>query len=385
MIDLIHVTTVPDSLAFFHGHISFLQAHGFRVQAVTSPGPLNKQFGDYEQIPVYRIPMSRSVSPLRDVVALYRLWRLFRAIKPEIVHSHTPKAGLLGTLAARLAGVPIVLLSVFGLPQMTHKGITRNILNATTWLSCFAAHRVWCDSFSMRDYLAQQRLCPINKIIVLGHGSVKGVDAQNVFSPVLQGAAARAEVRNGCRISPGAIVIGFVGRIVSDKGMHELAGAWHRIQEKYADVHLMIVGKFETQDPLLPADEQLFRTDPRVHLVGHHADVAPYYAAMDIFVMPSYREGFGLTNIEAAAMALPVVSTRIPGCVDSVQDGETGTLVPPRNAIALMKAIKRYLDDPGLRNKHGQAGRIRVLRDFIPEMIYSGLLQEYLRLKQKPK
>lgn len=385
MLSLVHVTTVPDSLLFFHGHISYLRTHGFRIHAVSSPGPLAVQFGARAQIPIYTIPMSRSLSPLRDVVALFRLWRLFRALKPEIVHSHTPKAGLLGTLAARLAGVPVVFLSVFGLPQLTRTGLTRHILVVTTWLGCFAAHRVWCDSFSVRDYMAQKRLCPINKIFVLGHGSVKGVDAESVFSPVLQGAAARSGIRTGCRIPPGALVLGFVGRIVADKGMHELAGAWRKLREQYADVHLMIVGKFEGQDPLVPADEHLLRTDPRVHLVGHQSDVAPYYAAMDIFVMPSYREGFGITNIEAAAMALPVVSTCIPGCVDSVQDGVTGTLVPPRDVLALTKAIGRYLDEPVLRYEHGQAGRARVLRSFVPETIQLGLLHEYQRLCQNAK
>jgi glycosyltransferase involved in cell wall biosynthesis len=380
VINLILVTTVPDSLAFFHGHMGYLRAHGFYIHAVSSPGPLADQFSARAQIPVCAIPMERSISPRRDWVALWRLRRLFRTLRPDIVHSHTPKAGLLGTLAARLAGVPVVLLSVFGLPQMTRTGLTRHLLNMTTWLACLAAHRVWCDSFSMREYLAQKRLCPDSKIIVLGHGSVAGVEAQEVFSPILHGAAARAEIRAKYSIPSAALVIGFVGRIVCDKGMHELAGAWRRLREQYADAHLLVVGKFEDQDPLSPADELLFRTDPRIHLAGHQTEVAPYYAAMDIFTMPSYREGFGITNIEAAAMALPVVSTRIPGCVDSVQDEITGMLVPPRDIFALTKALRRYADDSLLRYRHGHAGRARILRDFVPGDIYSGLMQEYVHL-----
>lgn len=385
MINLIQVTTVPDSLAFFYGHISFLQAHGFRVQAVTSPGPLDKPLGVRGQIQIYRIPMSRSLSPLRDLVALCRLWWLFRTLKPDIVHSHTPKAGLLGTLAARISGVPVVFLSVFGLPQMTQNGIMRYILNVSTWLACFVAHRVWCDSFSIRDYLAQHRLCKIRKIFVLGHGSVNGVDAQNVFSPILHGAAAGAEIRAKYGIPPAALVLGFVGRIVGDKGMRELAGAWRNLREQYINVHLIIVGKFESQDPLSLADEQLFQTDSRIHITGYQNNVAPYYAAMDIFTMPSYREGFGIANIEAAAMALPVVSTLIPGCIDSVQDGRTGTLVLPRDVKTLTTALQSYMDDSELRHKHGQEGRARVLRDFVPVTIQMGLSQEYLRLLQKAR
>ena len=379
-IKLIHATTVPDSLGFFHGHIGYLQAHGFHVQAVSSPGPLADEFGTREQILVHTIPMVRSVSLARDGVALWRLWRLFHVLKPDIVHSHTPKAGLLGTLAARLAGVPVVFLSVFGLPQMTCTGLTRRVLDFTTWLACFAAHRVWCDSFSMRNYLGRSRLCPIDKIVVFGQGSVNGVDALHTFSPELYGEAVRAEIRTRYGIPSSALVIGYVGRIVRDKGVGELVTAWRILRERYKHLHLLILGSFEAKDPLPTDDENLLRNDERIHLTGHRLDVAPHYAAMDLFVMPSYREGFGITNIEAAAMELPVVSSRIPGCVDSVQDGVTGTLVPPRDADALKGAIEIYLNNPELRRQHGQAGRMRVLRDFCPEVIRESLTQEYLRL-----
>src|SRR5262249_32205831 len=144
-----------------------------------------------------------------------------------------------------------------------------------------------------------------------------------------------------------------------------------------------LVGPFEQRDPLLPEDERLLRTDPRIHLAGLRTDIAEHLAGMDIFVLPSYREGFGVSNIEAAAMALPVVSTLILGCVESVRDGETGTLVPPRDAAALAAAIGMYCDDPELRRTHGQAGRERVLRDFRPETIWEGLHEEYIRLLQK--
>jgi len=134
-----------------------------------------------------------------------------------------------------------------------------------------------------------------------------------------------------------------------------------------------------------PQDIALFKTDPKIHLVGFQKNVPPYLAAIDIFVMPSYREGFGLSNIEASAMGLPVVSTRIPGCIDSVKDGLTGLLVPPRDVEMLVEAIQSYLDDAELRRKHGQAGRERVLREFRPEMIWEDLLKEYCALLKKKK
>jgi glycosyltransferase involved in cell wall biosynthesis len=380
MLELIHVTTVPDSLAFFSGHTRYLQSRGFRVRAVSSPGSLADRFRAVEGIPVYAVPMARSLSPVSDAVALWRLWRLFLVIKPDIVHSHTPKAGLLGTLAARLAGVRVVFLSVFGLPQMTRTGLTRHLLNVTTRVGCIAAHRVWCDSPSMRDCLRQAGLCQEDKIVVCGHGSVDGVDALLTFSPERWGSTSRGEIRARYGIPRTGIVIGYVGRIVRDKGIHEMVAAWQVLRERHEDLHLLMLGSFEADDRLSADDERTLRNDARVHLTGHRSDVAPHYAAMDIFLMPSHREGFGIANIEAAAMELPVVSTRIPGCVDSVQDGVTGTLVPPREADALRSAVEMYLRSPGLRRQHGWAGRMRVLRDFRPDEIRESLRQEYLRL-----
>lgn len=382
---LIHVTTIPESLGFFTGHVRYLQARDFRVSAVSSPGAFADHLRSVERIPVYAAPMARSMRPASDVAALCRLWRLFVRLKPDIVHSHTPKAGLLGTLAARLAGVRVVFLSVFGLPQMTRSGPTRLLLNATTRVACAAADRVWCDSPSIGDHLHLAGLCPKNKIVVFAHGSVDGVDALQAFSPDRFRPARRAEVRARHGIPQEAPVLGYVGRIVRDKGMHEMVAAWNALRMQYDNLHLLVVGAFEAGDPLSADDERTLRTDTRIHLTGHQTDVAAHYAAMDVFLMPSYREGFGISNIEASAMELPVVSTRIPGCVDSVQDGVTGTLVPPGDAEALHRAVDEYVRDHDLRRLHGQAGRTRVLRDFRPEEIRESLRQEYLRLLARTK
>ena len=380
---LVHVTTVPQSFVFFHGQIGYLKERGFEVHMASSPGEQAEPFRDKEGVQVHCVPMVRSITPLSDLVTLLRLWHLFRKIRPDIVHSHTPKAGLLGTLSARMAGVRVVFLSIFGLPQMVMKGLPRKLLDFTTRLACGFAHRVWCDSFSMRDYVIQRHLCPAEKVVVFGQGSVNGVDAEHTFSPVTQNSVVRAALRKQYRIPEAATVLGYVGRIVGDKGMHELAETWKVLRNRHADLHLLMVGPFEPRAPLLPEDETVFRTDPRIHLAGQRQDVAPHLAAMDIFVMPSYREGFGITNIEAAAMELPVVSTRIPGCIDSVQDGVTGILVPPRDSKALIEVIQRYIDDPDLRCRHGQAGRARIVRDFRQQTIWDALFQEYMRLLQR--
>jgi glycosyltransferase involved in cell wall biosynthesis len=378
---LIHVTTVPPTLNFFHGQIAYLKEHGFIVHAISSPdeSALLATFGRDEDIKVHPVHMERRMAPTSDIVSLVRLWRLFRTLQPDIVHSHSPKAGLLGTLAARIAGVPTVVLSIFGLPQMTKTGLSAKALNTLTKFECRLASKVWCDSHSMRSYLIEQSLCHPDKVVVLGKGSVNGVDSTKAFSPEYQ-ASHREPIRELMDIPVQHLVIGFVGRITADKGMHELAQAWRQLRAERTDVHLLLVGPFEAQDPICREDLDLFNEDSRVHLPGAQKEVAPFFAAMDIFVMPSYREGFGVTNIEAAAMSLPVVATLIPGCVDSVKDGITGTLVPPKETLSLLVALRTYCDDSALRREHGQAGRQRVISEFKPERIWQQLLSLYRTL-----
>jgi len=366
------------TLNFFRGQISFMTEQGLTVQAISSEDENESlaAFGRDEDIEVHAVPMVRQMAPVSDMISLARLWRLLRRLRPDIVHSHSPKAALLGTLAARIAGVPNVVLSIFGLPQMTKSGLSRGVLNAMTKLECRIADKVWCDSPSMRTYLIEQKLCQPDKVVVLASGSVNGVDSLKTFSPEYY-TACRDEIREIMQIPTQHLVIGFVGRITADKGMHELAQAWRQLSAERNDVHLLLVGPFEPQDPLRAEDLALFHEDSRVHLTGMQKEVAPFLAVMDVFVMPSYREGFGVTNIEAASMCLPVVATSIPGCVDSVQDSVTGTLVPVKDSHSLLTALQQYCADAALRREHGQAGRRRVIAEFSPEEIWQQLHSLY--------
>lgn len=376
---LMHIVTVPQSLGFFEGQVGFLRARGFNVVAAASPGPLLDSFGAKHHIEVHAVPMKRGISLQNDPRSLRRLLGLVRRLQPDIVHSHTPKAGLLGTLAARMSEVPVVALSVFGLPQMTRAGVRRQVLDFTTRVACRAADWVWSDSPSMARYIAGSGLCEAQKVRVLHNGSSHGVDATARFVPERHAEAGRA-VRSAFGIPADAPVVGFVGRIVRDKGIVELEAAWRTLRSANTSLHLLLVGTWEPQDPAPAEVEASLREDPRVHLAGTQRDVPPYYAAMDVVCLPTYREGFPNVPLEAAAMGLPVVATNIPGCVDAVVDGVTGTLVPPRDAGALADALMAYIRNPGLRRRHGLAGRERVLRDFRPEDIWEALYQEYVRL-----
>ncbi|HYW06546.1 MAG TPA: glycosyltransferase family 4 protein, partial [Longimicrobium sp.] len=299
-------------------------------------------------------------------------------IRPHIVHSHTPKGGLLGMMAAWMNRVPVRIYHIRGLPLMTATGRRRTLLRWTERVACSLAHQVLCVSHSVRDVAVAEGLCPPDKIRVLLGGSGNGVDATGRFDPA-RNAAARAELRVKHSIPADAEVLGFVGRVVRDKGIVELAVAWAVLRDEFPSMHLLLVGPLEPQDPVPPATLEALRADPRVHFVGP-ADSAPYYAAMDLLVFPTYREGFPNVPLEAAAMGLAVVATRIPGCVDAVADGETGTLVPAADGVALAGAVRAYLRDPALRMAHGRAGRERALRDFGQEAIWTALHAEYLRL-----
>jgi glycosyltransferase involved in cell wall biosynthesis len=215
---------------------------------------------------------------------------------------------------------------------------------------------------------------------VFAGGSGNGVDAIQRFHPERFDQSERAAIRSELGVAPGDLVIGFVGRIVRDKGIRELAAAWQELRELHPRARLVLVGPIEPQDPIDPAVMRQLAADDRVTLTGEVADTSRLYAAFDVVVLPSYREGFPNVPLEAAAMELPVVATQIPGCVDAVVDGETGTLAAPRDALALRDAILRYLDDPDLRRCHGLAGRARVLREFRQEDIWRAIYHEYARL-----
>jgi glycosyltransferase involved in cell wall biosynthesis len=254
------------------------------------------------------------------------------------------------------------------------------LLRLSETTSSKLSHQVLCVSDSVREVAVGEGFCPAGKVKVLGRGSINGVDAEQEFNPVLVGANMRSGTRTKYGIPADAVVVGFVGRIVRDKGLIELVGAWRLLREEIENLHLLVVGNPEPQDPVPEDVDETLRTDPRIHLAGFEWNIPPLYAAMDLVVLPSYREGLPVVPLEAAAMQIPVVATRIPGCVDAVRDGVTGTLVPTRDTPSLAGAIRRYVHDPRLARAHGRAGRERMLCDFRPQDIWEATYNEYCRL-----
>jgi len=376
---LLHILTVPFSLFFIRGQVGYMKDRGFHVSVITSPGKQLDEFASEQEVDVCAVEMPRRITPVQDLVSVWRLYRCIKNIKPTIIHSHTPKGGLLGMIAAYSANVPARIYSIRGLPHMTATGYKRVLLKYAEKISCLLAHQVLCVSHSIRSVAVEDGLCPADKIKVLLSGSGNGVDATTRFNPA-NWPESRNEIREKYGIPDSAVVVGYIGRIVRDKGVVELAEAWKTISKNNPKAYLMLVGPFEPQDPVPAETKEYLESCKTIILLGECKDAAPFYTAIDISVLPTYREGFPNVPLEAAAMELPIVATSVPGCIDAVQDNVTGILVSPKQSDVLAAAIQRYLDDPELRVMHGKAGRERVLREFRQDDLWEAIYQEYVTL-----
>ncbi len=371
---LVHITTVPQSLGFVATQLESLQSRGFEVHAISSPGSELERFGREHGIETHGVTMKRAITPAADVAAVSLLSARLTWLRPQIVHAHTPKAGLLGMMAATAARVPVRIYHMRGLVTLTAEGRRKALLEAAETTTCHLAHRVICQSDSLRKIAVGRELVEYPKSVVLASGG-NGVDVEK-FDPARWKSGGQ-EVRKNLGID--GPVVGFVGRLVGDKGIHELTEAWQKLREKHSSAHLLIVGPFEDRDPVEPATRRALQSDERVHLVGFTRDTPRYYAAMDILALPTYREGFPNVPMEAAAMQIPVVATHVVGCIDAVEDGITGTLIPARDAWALELALGAYIESPARRQRHGKAGRERVLAEFLPERVTEALYELYLK------
>jgi len=367
------------SLMFLRGQIAHLKRHGYELIAVSSPGEELKRFGKEQDIDVVGVEIPRAIPPLRDTRALAELTSVLRRLRPTIVHAHTPKGGLLGMLAASLARVPVRVYHMRGLPMMTAIGPRRRLLSLTERVSCRAAHQVISVSASIKDIAIAERLCPARKITTLAAGSGNGVDTDR-FDPKALDTGARQTTRARYDIPNNALVLGFVGRIVQDKGVVELLDAAEQLFAEFPSLHLLLVGMLEEKDAVPARVRERLANHPQIHWRGADWNTPPLYAAMDIVALPTYREGFPNVPLEAAAMKLPIVATDIPGCRDAIVHEQTGILIPVRDTTALAGALRRYLTDESLRTRHGESARGRVLAEFRQEAIWNGIHDTYQTL-----
>ncbi len=335
---LIRACTVSQSLIFITGMIQDLRDAGYEVVSVSSDGPeldQVRQAGARTEV----VEMQRHISPVSDLKSLWQMYRLFRREKPEIVHSMTPKAGLICMLAARLAGVPVRIHMFTGLVFPTSTGIKRRILMATDRITCACATHIIPEGEGVKADLLGNHITH-KDIHVLGYGNCRGIDL-NRFNAELPEVQLQAEkIRK-----PGVFTFIYIGRIVRDKGIDELTAAFSRLYNERHDTELRLVGTFEDNlDPVSDDARRIIDTCPAIRAVGAQADVRPWLAAADALVFPSYREGFPNVVIEAGAMNLPSIVTDINGSREIIIEGRNGTIVPPRDADALYRAMCSFID-----------------------------------------
>ncbi len=365
------------------GRLRYVREAGFDVTVACSPGREAELVSLDEGVTLVSVPIERGIAPLRDLASLWRLRRLVRRLRPDICHVATPKAGLLGGLAAWMAGVPCRVYTLYGLRLETVRGWRRALLACTEWLACRLAQCVVCVSPSLQQAALRLGLLPSEKVVLLASGSANGVDA-GLFAPSPERLAAARQAREQLGIPQMAPVVGFVGRVTADKGVGALVAAYQALRDAYPDLHLLLLGPLEPIDPLPAQVRQDIAGDPRIIHLGFIPDPAVFYHVMDVLALPSHREGFPTVALEAAAAAKPVVATAATGLVDAVVNGVTGTLTPVGDASALARALAYLLDHPEVAQKLGQAGRERAGRYFGQAPLWQATVDLYELMLRAP-
>lgn len=321
-----------------------------------------------------RVGIVRPIRPWADLVALVQIIRIIRAERPDIVQTLAPKAGLLGMFAAFVCRVPVRVHWFTGQVWATSRWLKRSILKSVDRLIAMLATDPLVDSPSQRDFLVSEGIAPRSRLSVLGSGSVRGVDDVR-FRP---DAAVRASTRQSLGIPKDRTVLVFVGRITRDKGLLELARAMRELRQELPGLHAILVG-FEEGDFARELAAEVGDASDRVSIVGYSDTPERFLAAADFMVLPSYREGFGASVIEAASCGLPTIGTRIVGLVDAIVDGETGLMIPPRDTGALVDAMRFLANNPDVRDRMGSAAQHRARRDFATGVLTAALQEHYQR------
>lgn len=361
-------STVPVTLNTFHRELLRQLGQAHEVHVVSSPGEDLQALAADLGVAVHPVPMVREISPGPDAIALRSWIRLLRQLRPEVVITATPKASLLGQLAARAAGTPQRLYYVGGLRLEGESGLRRAVLWAAERVTGSSANHVIVNSPSLLREVRRHRLFAPRKLASTTPGSSHGVDAEH-FAP----RPASQALRDKLGLTKDIPVVGFVGRLTRDKGIDDLVEAVEQLRQRDIRLQLLVIGPQDEADSAAYVD-RLRNSGLPVTLVGKVSDVRPYYALMDLHVLPSLREGFPNVVLEASASGLPTVTTTATGCVDSVRDGETGLLVPPRDPAALADAIATLVLDHGRRADMGRAARSWVSADFSPPDVVASLL-----------
>lgn len=371
---LIRTSTISGSISILlKGQLQMLSSY-YEVIAVSSPGRALDELEKRERIRTIPVPMERRISPLKDLVSLFRLIVLFAKEKPDMVHSITPKAGLLSMLAAWITRVPVRMHTFTGLIFPTATGRMQKLLIAMDRLICFCATHINPEGEGVKQDLINYKITS-KSLHIIANGNVSGIDLSH-FERTHQVMEEAKQYRINDKFT-----FCFIGRLVRDKGINELVSTFVRLYRDNPKVRLLLVGSFEKAlDPVLPETEERIHHHPGITFVGYQADVRPFLAASDALAFPSYREGFPNVVMQAGAMGLPSIVTDINGCNEIIINGKNGVIIPPKNEEALYDAMSWFLSHPDEVKQMAANARPMIVTRYEQKMVWAALLAEYKTL-----
>ena len=380
---LIRITTIPLSLEkLLEGQLSFMNEH-YEVTAVSAEKERLEKYGIDNNVETYHVEMTREITPVKDLQALIKLFRFFKKEKPAIVHTHTPKAGIVGMLAAKLAGVPLRLHTVAGMPLLETSGTKRKILEQVEKLTYSLATKVYPNSRGLKKIILDHNFSGPEKLKVLGKGSSNGIDT-NYFDPSQFSVDIKNSIRKEWKIPEEDLVYIFIGRLVSEKGINELVAAFKDLQLLHTNISLLLVGPFEEDlDPLYPETHHEIEKNPKIITTGYQIDVRPFLAISNVLTFPSYREGFPNVVMQAGAMGLPSIVSNINGCNEIITSGENGIIIPVKNKQKLLEAMQKLIENPDLRKNLSLRSREVICKNYERREFWQILLKEYKSLERE--
>lgn len=383
---LIRTSTIALSLnVLLKGQLSFLKDY-YSVVAVSGKGKDLNAVKKREKVEIYSIEMKRQISPLNDIISLVKLYFYFKKEQPQIVHSITPKAGLLSMIAAKYAGVPIRMHTFTGLIFPSKKGVMQNILIFMDKILCWHATHVYPEGQGVKKDLIAYGITK-KPLKIIANGNVNGIDL-SYFNKSLFSDLENNKLKQELGINHDDFVFIFVGRLVSDKGINELMEAFGRLGDEVIGrgsykCKLLLVGPLESKlDPLLPETLKRIKENPNIISVGFQNDVRPYFAIADALIFPSYREGFPNVVLQAGAMELPSIVSDINGCNEIIINGNNGLIIPVKNANAIFEAMKKYLIDKEIYQQHKKNARNRITDNYEQSLVWNAILNEYKSLEK---
>ncbi len=381
---LIRITTAPLSLKYLlSNQMKYMNENGFDVIMVSSEGKEWPDLISNEKCEHRIVHMTRKITPFQDLKSLWQLYKLFKKEKPDIVHSHTPKGGLLGMLAAKIAGVKIRIHTIAGLRFMTATGTTKKVLIFMEKLTAKSAHYVWPNSYSLLNYIRQNKLVKEDKLQVIGHGSSNGVDL-NRYSVASLKTEKIEKIKKLLNYDSSLCYLLNMGRIVKDKGVDEVFKAFKIVYEENTKLRLIVLGAFEDDlDPISDEAREILKTHPAIIHIDWSDHVEYFMHLSHLLIHASYREGFPNTLLQTGAMGCPIVCSAIEGSIDIVTHEETGLLFQAKNADDLLEKLRFALEYPAEMKMYADNLRFKIEKYFSQAYLHKKLKEKYFELLNK--